>query len=134
MVQRKRIIREKAEDQDDSRTKKKDTQTAYDGLKASEEGITPAAAEFVAGGSTDVHAAMLADTSSDGQRANLVLQLQRTYGNAYVQRLLASMNARAKLTVSQPGDQYEKEADRVADAVMQASQLESGYTHGKREE
>src|ERR1041385_3467997 len=31
---------------------------------------------------------------------------------------LSTLRPQAKLTVSQPGDQYEKEADRVADQVM----------------
>ncbi len=64
------------------------------------------------------HAASLAQAKSDSQRANLVLQLQQTYGNAYVQRLLKSTAVQAKLTVSQPDDAYEREADRVAQQVM----------------
>lgn len=40
-------------------------------------------------------------------------ELQRTLGNRAVQHLL-----QARLTVSQPGDVYEEEADRVADEVM----------------
>lgn len=39
-------------------------------------------------------------------------------GNQVLQRLLASGAIQAKLTVSQPGDPYEQEADRVADEVM----------------
>lgn len=39
--------------------------------------------------------------------------LQRTIGNQAVGGLL-----QAKLKVGQPGDKYEQEADRVADAVM----------------
>ena len=47
-----------------------------------------------------------------------LLQLQRTIGNRAVNRLLQSRTLQAKLTVSQPGDVYEQEADRVADQVM----------------
>ena len=43
-----------------------------------------------------------------------LLDLQRTRGNAFVQRLV-----RRKLAVSQAGDRYEQDADRVADAVVQ---------------
>lgn len=43
--------------------------------------------------------------------------LQRGYGNSYVGRVI-----QAKLTVGQPGDVYEQEADRVADAVMRMSE------------
>ena len=51
-----------------------------------------------------------------GSAADRLLALQRTYGNASVQRLI-----QCKLSISQPGDPYEQEADRVADAVTQAS-------------
>ena len=50
------------------------------------------------------------------QRADVLLALQRTHGNRYVQRVVAGIQA--KLVVGQPGDVYEQEADRVADAVM----------------
>jgi hypothetical protein len=39
--------------------------------------------------------------------------LQRSYGNSYVGEIF-----QAKLAVSQPGDKYEQEADRVAEQVM----------------
>lgn len=39
-------------------------------------------------------------------------------GNQALQRLLLSYAAQAKLTVNQPGDRYEQEADRVANTVM----------------
>jgi hypothetical protein len=42
-----------------------------------------------------------------------LLQLQQTYGNHAVGRMI-----QAKLQVSQPGDQYEQEADRVSEQVM----------------
>jgi len=51
-------------------------------------------------------------------RPMTVLMLQRHYGNRAVQRLLASGSVQAKLTVGPAGDQYEKEADHVADQVM----------------
>jgi len=50
------------------------------------------------------------------QRASALLALQCTHGNRYVQRVVAGIQA--KLVVGQPGDKYEQEADRVADAVM----------------
>jgi Domain of unknown function (DUF4157) len=49
-----------------------------------------------------------------------LLDLQRSHGNAFVQRLV-----QRKLAVSQPGDKYEQEADRVADAVVQKSNTSS---------
>lgn len=50
------------------------------------------------------------------ERGPVLLALQRIHGNRYVQRVVAGIQA--KLKVGQPGDKYEQEADRVADAVM----------------
>jgi len=50
--------------------------------------------------------------------ANQILQLQRNVGNREVQRLLESGTIQAKLTIGQPNDKYEQEADRVADQVI----------------
>jgi hypothetical protein len=50
------------------------------------------------------------------QRAPVLLALQQTHGNRYVQRVV--MGIQAKLKVGPPGDVYEQEADRVADEVM----------------
>jgi hypothetical protein len=56
------------------------------------------------------------------QRAPVLLALQRTHGNRYVQRVVTGIQA--KLVVGQPGDMYEQEADRVADAVMRMPEPE----------
>jgi hypothetical protein len=50
--------------------------------------------------------------------SDCILYLQRTIGNQAVQRLIKSGALQAKLRIGQPGDKYEQEADRVADAVM----------------
>ena len=50
------------------------------------------------------------------QRAPVLLALQQTHGNRYVQQVVVGIQA--KLKVGQPGDKYEQEADRVADEVM----------------
>jgi hypothetical protein len=57
-----------------------------------------------------------------------IIHLQGTIGNQAVQRLIRSNNAgfdfakirifQPKLMISQPGDEYEQEADKVADQVM----------------
>src|SRR5262245_6092509 len=49
-----------------------------------------------------------------------LLDLQRTHGNAFVQRLV-----QRKLAVSRPGDNYERKADRVADAVIREENVSS---------
>ena len=50
--------------------------------------------------------------------ADRILLLQRTIGNQAVQRLIKSGTLQTKLKIGRPGDKYEQEADRVADAVM----------------
>lgn len=59
--------------------------------------------------------------------ANRILFLQRTIGNKAVQRLFKGVGGRRsavggqiqpKLTIGQPNDIYEQEADRVAEQVM----------------
>jgi hypothetical protein len=66
------------------------------------------------------HTALLSKASSE-QRVIIARQLQQTYGNKYVQRLVQSMNVQTKLSVNQPGDVYEEEADRVADTAAKES-------------
>jgi len=65
------------------------------------------------------------------QRASVLLALQSTHGNRYVQRVVAGIQA--KLKVGQPGDIYEQEADRIADAVMQMPESKV-QLQGKEEE
>jgi hypothetical protein len=47
----------------------------------------------------------------------LLLQLQRAHGNQFMQRTLRTM-VQPKLAVNRPGDRYEQEADRVAEAAV----------------
>lgn len=49
---------------------------------------------------------------------NRIIFLQRTIGNQAVQRLFEPGVIQAKLKIGRPGDQYEQEADRVAEQVM----------------
>lgn len=53
--------------------------------------------------------------------------LQQALGNRGVERLLRAKLAQAKLTVSQPDDVHEQEADRVADAVMRMPASATAY-------
>ena len=57
-----------------------------------------------------------------------LLALQRTRGNASVRRMI-----QYKLSVSQPGDPYEQEADRVAEAVTQVTERPGGAAAIDRE-
>jgi hypothetical protein len=68
------------------------------------------------------------------QQAEMMRQLQRDYGNSYVQRLVdhishsRSEGIQTKLEVGPAGDKYEQEADRVAKEVvgtMKSSQREA---------
>jgi outer membrane protein OmpA-like peptidoglycan-associated protein len=65
----------------------------------------------------DEHSAILSGMPFSAQRHAFIMRLHQTYGNKYVQRLLASIKAQAKLTVSSPNDACEQEADRVAESV-----------------
>ena len=55
---------------------------------------------------------------SNSSPVNRILYLQRTIGNQAVQRMVRSGALQAKLSIGQPGDVYEQEANRVEDAVM----------------
>ena len=81
------------------------------------------------------HAALLDDSRAAipmnaHRQAKFVQQLQRDYGNRYVQRLVDHNmrrpigSAQRKLTVGPAGDKYEQEADRIAKQVV------SGAGHG----
>jgi len=52
---------------------------------------------------------------------NAIHALQTKLGNQSVRRLLDSVHIQAKLSIGQPNDLYEQEADRVADQVMKMS-------------
>lgn len=64
----------------------------------------------------------ISHTANTEQAARLLKGLQQSRGNAHVQRLLNTRTVQAKLTVHPPDDVYEKEADRVGDAVTQSQQ------------
>jgi hypothetical protein len=53
--------------------------------------------------------------------ASPIHRLQRAVGNRATSRFLHSSIIQPKLTISEPGDAYEREADRVADQVMRMS-------------
>ncbi|MBN1189682.1 MAG: DUF4157 domain-containing protein [Dehalococcoidales bacterium] len=74
---------------------------------------------------TKRHEALLLNSKSSNKRTNLMLQLQQTYGNTYVQRLLDSLKVQAELNISSPDDVYEREADQVAERVVQSVNREA---------
>jgi hypothetical protein len=64
---------------------------------------------------------------SSPMRARMPIHdLQRTIGNSATTRLFNGALLQPKLTVSDPGDEYEREADRVADHVMRMPDPTSG--------
>ena len=90
------------------------------------------------------HAALLADPRLSrrmyaSQRSAIVMQLQRDYGNRYVQRLVKHNSLKVadavqtKLKVGPAGDKFEQEADRVAKHVM-SSIASSGPETAQRQE
>ncbi|KYC43627.1 hypothetical protein WA1_00180 [Scytonema hofmannii PCC 7110] len=82
----------------------------------------------------NAHAAIINRAVASPQSSQqVILQLQRQYGNRYVNRVLQQTRQlqtpiQAKLTLGAVGDKYEQEADRVAKQVVnqiQTSQLTS---------
>jgi hypothetical protein len=61
------------------------------------------------------HSAMLMTTLSPSQRCGDIMRLHQLYGNKYVLRLVNSNECSGKTFVSESGDAYEREADRVAE-------------------
>ncbi len=69
--------------------------------------------------------------ASTAQRGNPHLLLRRASGsNQNTQRAATQPAIRAKLTVGQPGDALEQEADRVADAITGSAGAASGTSMG----
>ncbi len=117
MPEHERIVHRKQTEIDQKDwVKQKQSESVFDQVHAYEEGVSPVTGTpFLP--PMESHAALLAQTKHEAQQANLVLRLQRMYGNAYVQRLLESHTVQAELNVSQPDDIYEQEAERVSEVV-----------------
>ncbi len=117
-----RELARKKEIDDGVQRRKKPQERAADKLKAREE---TTASKNIDAASLESHASLLSDArlshpANAGERAQILSELQRSYGNAYVQRLLRSRALQAKLTVNPPDDIYEKEADQVAEIVTKS--------------
>jgi hypothetical protein len=119
MVDRKRTHRKEQKELEKNRPKKAIEQL-HDKHKAQGEGGTTDLGSL----SANDHADLIANTQTAQQQANLVIQLQRIYGNSYVQNLLNSHTLQAKLRVGSADDIYEKEADRVADTIQRQTEEE----------
>jgi len=63
-------------------------------------------------------------SSKPAKNHNKIAHLQQTLGNQEIQRLVKDDTIQAKLKISQPNDQYEQEADRVANQIMRMSNEE----------
>jgi len=117
MAEREKANRGKHKEVDQKkRVRQKEPQPSFDKFHSWDQGLL-SLAETPFYPRMDEHAAMLSRIPFTRQRHDFIMQLHKTYGNRYVQRLVESINVQAKLTVSDPGDIYEQEADRVADAV-----------------
>jgi hypothetical protein len=117
-----RELARKKEIDDGVQRRKKPQERAADKLKAREE---TTASKNIDAASLESHASLLSDarlshSANAGERAQILSELQRSYGNAYVQRLLRSHALQAKLTVNPPDDIYEKEADQIAEMVTKS--------------
>lgn len=74
---------------------------------------------------TPAHEHAARQGNSFPQSANGLFGFQAGAGNLAVQRLLQSRVIQAKLAINQPGDEYEQEADRVAEQVMRMVDIEA---------
>lgn len=90
-------------------------------------------------------AAILGDSrmshpANSAQRASIVGQIQRDYGNQHVQRLLdhvakyGTSQIQTKLTVGPAGDQFEQEADKVAKEVVNGGEQAPAQRQEEEEE
>ena len=70
--------------------------------------------------------APLRDAASPTVESDPFTEAQRGVGNQGIQQLLRSVGAQAKLSVSEPGDELEEEADQVADQVLRMESPETG--------
>ena len=61
-------------------------------------------------------------STADSERAIPCAGVQQNAGNFAVQRLFKSGSVQAKLSISQPDDPYERQADRVADAITSTAE------------
>ena len=73
---------------------------------------------------SDLQTRRIKRSGSKASSVDRILYLQRTIGNQAVSRLIRSKALQAKLRIGQPGDIYEQEADRVAEAVMRMPEPE----------
>ena len=90
MLEHKKVGRKNQEESDHKHhVRQKDYQELSDQLQAWDTDFLSFNSPFVT--RTDDHAALLAKATSNEARKNLVLGLQRTYGNQYVQHLIGSV-------------------------------------------
>jgi hypothetical protein len=116
-----------AQDVEEIRRKKKSAEPVPEKLKAQLGEPNPFATilkDPMGESSIENHAALLGDErfshpANDVQVARMVTELQQSYGNAHLQQVMGRIQA--KLSINPPDDAYEREADRMADAVMQTS-------------
>ncbi len=103
---------------DEKKTRRAREEASPPGSRAEHEG--PAEESLLHVGRADLLSdSRLGSPVNAAQRVQLMGELQRVYGNSYVQRLLAERGLQGKLTVNPPDDEYEREADRFAEAIVQ---------------
>jgi hypothetical protein len=123
-IDRRQLIKEERS------IKKRTTQPGHDRSKRPGTKLPDSAPDISIGD----HTSMLARAQSVEARQALMTRLQQTHGNAYVQRLVDSLAVQTKLTVSQPGDMYEQEADRVAETVTKTPAVQKAASPEEEEE
>src|SRR5690242_5207161 len=80
--------------------------------------------------SVDTQRSALAKASPPVFEASPIGRLQRSIGNRALSNMLRAPAIQTKLTISEPGDEHEREADRVADHVMRMPEPQSDLNIG----
>lgn len=115
-------------------TKEREVQRATaqeDVLTTQQDPLVQAISQIGSAPSAKVHAQLLSRATSNypARSRQLMLQMQRQYGNRYVQRVVQlsrkvsgkfpTLGIQPKLTIGEPNDPYEREADEIASQVVQ---------------
>jgi hypothetical protein len=108
------------EEQKDSRSQKTSDRSPHGRSLDQDEGAVQTG-DSLAGLSVDEHAALLAGIRSDGQRSSMVTQLQQSFGNSYVQRVMERVEATRAETAA-------VESPAISTAVAPALQRQQAAT------
>jgi hypothetical protein len=92
MAQHKRVDPGKTEEPEEVRRRKKKAQPQYDRVKTPDEGVK-LQADLTGVPSIEAHGTMLSRATSTEQEADMITQLQQSYGNSYTRQVIERIQA-----------------------------------------